>query len=194
MDDYLSWMNKTYGSLLPKGWVFRLPTVAEAQLSRVRFGNESYWTDEAKLKPLHKHGLFTEFSSLHEIFTHGGRTGEKIPVNAVLTGAVRGKKANRVYPSSFGELCLDSISTPDMPPMNGWAPQAGKYLEPVLACKKTMTDPFWYCPPDASDRRHPTAGGAWCLRTDTFSGRHPVMIRLVVGYDYVGEWKAKNGK
>ena len=195
LEEYIAWLNETYGKLLPKGWVFRQPTMAEARLSWKMLGDAHYDRDESKLKPLQKYGLYTEFSSVKEIGERILKDGDKSPFfHGILSGARQGKKFNLVWTPGYQELCLDRISTPNMPIRNGWRPEACQYLEPIVDCKATMTDPFWYCSPDAPARRCPTTLGVWSLTDGEFDEKFPIVIRLVVGYDYVGEWKAKNGK
>ena len=64
-------------------------------------------------------------------------------------------------------------------------------LGKALDYQMKETDPFRYAADDAP--------GTWCAKSNYWSPVDPPVperscFRIVVGPDYVGEWKAKNGK
>ena len=63
------------------------------------------------------------------------------------------------------------------------------FLEKATGYRPLETDPFRYVS-DETPSIWASLGATWMFDTTPL----PVLIRVVVGQDLVGEWKAKNGK
>lgn len=197
-DAYIAWLNETYGKLLPKGWVFRLPTEAERRFANswIPWGSPSRGTyvhgDRRgkfnKLKALQTKGLFLNYD------TEENADRSERPLWRRLVANYRSFTQNKLICLSETTPSLDAVSTPTIPDrMRGFSTGIQGLLKPILAYGENERDPFRYCSPDAPSRRR-VSGIGWNFEEDVIFRIEGVPVQLAVGFDYVGEWKAKQGK
>lgn len=170
--NYFSWLNKTYGSRLPKGWVFRPMTIAESAV--VKYKKINPYTAYASK------GLFKGFPS------PGGNKD------------FRAWKAKNDVPSVFPKKLLDfsvidvadDISVEMICDRFGTAVTRADATR-IFNFQPIETDPFWY---DESRDAYTIDLYTlpWWYRIDG-QGIY-VRPRIAVGPDYVGEWKAKHAQ
>ena len=193
-DAYIAWLNETCGKLLPKGWVFRFPTMAELKFVRFciphnsalacRFREGSQMRNFDKLRILQSKGLFLGYANQADMgYSEALESYRNVVAN------YRSFTRQRLF-SDEGLTSLDAVSTPTIPPMmKGFSQGIQERLKPILAYGENECDPFRYCSPDAPSRRR-GSGYGW----NEERVRDRTWIQLAVGFDYVGEWKAKQGK
>ncbi|MBR4617544.1 MAG: hypothetical protein IKO55_18195, partial [Kiritimatiellae bacterium] len=91
------------------------------------------------------------------------------------------------------QFCLDRISIPgvNLRGLKGgpFSKELTPFLEKGTGYRPLETDPFRYVS-DETPNIWASIGATWMPDTAPL----PVLIRVVVGQDLVGEWKAKNGK
>ena len=198
-EQYAKWMNEKFGSSLPKGWVFRLPTQGELlQLSAfsLRAGYKS-WNeihgsrlDNQWMNAVHAKGMFADYKTIREI---------KSPcimffAQALIVGASDlQKEKNLVFSNLSRSHCLDRISLSaegvdrrSVLQGIGKDPKMALHLAKALNYRPKETDPFRYVD-DGTPEMVFASGHPW-------SPPFINVFHIVVGPDYVGEWKAKNGK
>lgn len=168
---YFSWLNETYGSRLPKGWVFRPMTIAESAVVKYK-----------KINPYVAYankGLFKGFPSSDNKDFMAWRGKHHVPC---------------VFPKQL--LDFSVIDVADDISQEMICDRFGKAVARADAARifnfqSIETDPFWY---DQSENAsainlytHP-----WWYRIDKCDVA--VYARIAVGPDYVGEWKAKHAQ
>ena len=195
--DYFKWLNEKFGSSLPKGWVFRPPTQGEILLvdkDRSVAPRPPYRKNDSWLAALHSKGLCTEFKTPGEVKV-GGPPLAFTP-NTLVVDVSKWKKDKILYGNDalegYLQCCLDCISIPGVDGRH--VPFYGRTftqdLEKALNYQFEETDPFRFVADDAPDK-WAAHGQIWI----PFGNNHtPALIRVAVGPDLVGEWKAKNGK
>ena len=187
VDDYLSWLNRRFASVLPKKCVFRLPTDAEWEYAL--FANS---TDVNDPYVRYRDG---EKAALQEI------CGTKSPVPVGTAGK---PNAWGIYDmlGNGGHYVLDTISS-----ANTRDSHARGFLQ-ELKCgyKESETDPLrLYVPKDRETTAcHLMRGVGEGLRiyrreaelgrVNRYAGPRMWTFRVVIGPDLVSEWMAKNGK
>ena len=185
--NYMACFQRTYGYLLPKGMVFRLVTQGERALVE-SMGGEPFTSMEMQFKRLQAKGFLRELKNWKEV--GGAEWKDEMKYSSVIFDA--GKKwqdANyRCKWMPLGApIPLDRISAPDLAGVNPYDKSRSQDFAKALAYQPLEVDPFRYCADDASDIRV-------CAGTLQIPDSVPVYISVVAGYDYVGEWKKKNGK
>ena len=191
-EQYVNWMNEKFGSSLPKGWVFRLPTQGEMfqmQPGNVRAGYKIAKRDEEQwLDAVHSKGMFTDCQTFRQVVSLGWK--RRFSPNALLIGASKARKEKNSFWHVGLSRALDRIS----PGIESWRvprEERNARLGKALNYQIKETDPFRYVADDAPGIWW-TAGSYW-RSADAPETERP-LFRIVVGHDYVGEWKAKNGK
>ena len=145
-----------------------------------------------KLEVLHRKGLFSDCKTMEDVnrARHNSNHPQfKFRIDAIVPGR-RQLEAKKTLLSFEGyQVGLDRIAAPELERKPPWVPATLAALEKVLDFKPVETDPFRYCPEGAE-------GGRFAVRAVWLEDSMPVpvLIRVAVGYDYVGEWKRKNGK
>ena len=188
---YFEWLNEKFGSTLPKGWVFRPSTQGEATLVRERcvslMKRDNSWVDA-----LHAKGLFTDCQDAKEIARHCSKLG--IQHEGLVIGVAKYRTDKTVLGTEFFQVGLDRVSMPDVDvlsfPNKIWDKGLGPHLAKVLNYQHLEVDPFRYAVDGDPHYTWGAFGGIW----GPLDIPMPVLIRVAVGPDYVGEWKAKNGK
>ena len=197
VDRYFNWLNERFGASLPKGWVFRPLTQGEACM--ICSTKEIHHFDrrgQQWLDVVHSKGLFTDCKTDKEIHKLGWQI-HFIPSTLVI-GARKLLKAKTLFYPGCCQVGLDQIERPANENWRELCKGGSIYtaaLAPVLMkatnYKNVETDPFRYVADDvANEYRWFSTGAIWM----PMSMSAPRLIRVAVGPDYVGEWKAKNGK
>ena len=190
---YFEWLNRRFGNMLPKGWVFRLPT--EGECLRMRdFGRENFssfasrsWTmDDRWVKFVQKKGLFMDCRHMRDVYKSGIRCQ---PIT-LLVEFKELKESNIPFTIGRAQLGLDRVSIPGLklPHSGPYTKELADKLSGPLNYQPTETDPFRYCGDGEQDTWWSYGGGMWAPI------HAPNIFRVVAGPDYVGEWKAKHGK
>jgi len=195
-------LNARFGRQLPSGMVFRPVTAGEASLffaSPHLKKVPRFWENSPNYLPngrgylvaLHNKGRFLECKTEGDIMEMNFKKDAPfIPWSfGYYMGILRQTRNAASFWDSGWSFCLDRVSAPDV--VDPFHP--GDDIAKRLAIGETVVDPFWYCAEDAPDQYVVRASGLkWCV--DDGNHRVATVLRVAVGYDYVGEWKRKNGK
>ena len=193
------WLNENYGSQLPKGWVFRPLTQGEAvyaQASTVTSGRDyNYTLDfQKRLEFFHAKGLFMDCKTRDEM-SKAARSPLHpqfdFPDYALMVRAREVRKGRKIASFRWRNLNLDRIALPGWED-KGWSPELVAAAEKVVNRKPVETDAFRYCSDDTPGCRFATFAG-W-MPPVVYQQHGFLLIRVGVGYDYVGEWERQNGK
>ena len=191
-EQYVNWLNEKFGSALPKGWVFRFPTQGEWIIVHDDIVRAGYKRQETVaymsqwLDTVHAKGMFLDCKTTRDI--NRKRWSLKFDPGALMVEASRIRKEKNLFWDKGLVHCLDRVSTG----IDAQSVRDGKFVHLVKALnyQHKETDPFRYADDDAS--------GTWCsngLYWNPLDNPYFTQIfHIVVGRDYVGEWKAKNGK
>ena len=190
---YLDWLNEKFGSVLPKGWVFRLATQGETIIMHRDNFHAGYKVLEQRvymtqwLDALHAKGMFVDCKTGQDI--NRIRWSLNFDPAALMVGSTKIRKEKNLY-WDFWEpvgLNLDRVA-PGVDFMDGRDEKNAK-LAKALNYQLKETDPFRYVADSASGTWY-AYGPYW----HPFASSRPHVFHIVVGHDYVSEWKAKNGK
>ena len=101
------------------------------------------------------------------------------------------RKERKIASFRYRHLYLDRIALPGWED-KGWSPELVAAAEKVVDRKPVETDPFRYCSDDTPGCRL-ASFGEW-MPPVIYQQHGFLLIRVAVGYDYVGEWERQNGK
>ena len=199
-ENYFRWLNEKFGASLPKGMVFRPPTQGETCRIREAARQGVYnarWIGGPNsfgqwLDHVHAKGMLTECKTFEDARTVGNRLGFSSAALLVGVSKLRKDKNLIAYPVR-PYFSLDRVSVPNvddrLPFKEINAPNTVAQILKALDFRQIETDPFRYVA-DGEPRTWVPYYTAWMPRE-----RKPSFyVQVVVGHDYVGEWKAKNGK
>ena len=185
---YLAWMNERYGHLLPRGQVFRAPTFGETSLLYGQLKMRSYASSNF-VPFLRSKGLCgDDVATIEDLHRFLGRSPYHLL--SICNGLKRLESDNRVFRSG-ASFILDHVSVPTMAGEGYFHSNHKADLLKAFNLQKTEVDPFRYCPEDAPARRY-CIGAMW-LEVGNGDPRG-MCLSVVVGFDYVGDWKKRNGK
>ena len=191
-EQYSNWLNEKFGSSLPKGWVFRLPTQGELfqmQPDNVRAGYKirrpdwNQWIDA-----VHSKGMFTDCQTFRQVLLLHWKL--RFDPGALLIGASKIRKEKNFFWHFGYPFALDCISL-GVDPQSVPGKERHARLGKALNYQMKETDPFRYVADDAPDTMY-AKGCNWLPANLPVPERS--IFYIAVGPDYVGEWKAKNGK
>ena len=187
---YFDWLNAQFGSRLPKGFVFRPPTQGEylrlndiGGIWPLEHGKPTAW-----LTAVHSKGLLTDCQSMQDVKQLGMRSRFFRPAALFVDGR-KFLSSRSIFAARGDQFCLDRISMPENLKGKIYSQELTPFLEKATGYQSLETNPFRYVSDEMPDI-WVTVGGRWYPADTTIS----VLIRVAVGPDYVGEWKAKNGK
>ena len=200
-EQYSNWLNEKFGSSLPKGWVFRLPTQGEMiQMTpeNTHSGYKLRWMgylgekgNNQWLDVVHAKGMFADCKTIQDVRKLSYSL--KFDPEALMVDASKIRREKNLFWGTFrGAHALDRISMnvdPRSFPKNIWDRGLTPHLVKALNYQLKETDPFRYVADGTPGTWH-ARRGLW-MPDDAPA---PTFFRIVVGPDYVGEWKAKNGK
>ena len=193
---FYEYLNRSYGKLLPRGMVFRAPTFAEMSVASsiaVRPQLPQIKDVVSYLKPK---GLFADFNPTrgdyqqYINYCYKNLCGQFIPI----LGPDNWRTSRSIcgFDKNIGE---DRVVVPELAMVKQMylsREQTGMCLE-ALHLQKVMKDPFWYSEAEGDACRFHVGGGG--LMGWQNGWRAPVFtLRVVIGPDYVSEWKARSGR
>ena len=191
VDKYFTWLNENFGSSLPKGWAFRPPTQGEATIVD---GQGVQWMrkDKSWIDAIHSKGLFTDCQNVQDIARQCSMLG--CSIDGLVIGAAQYRADRSIFRTPGYQVHLDRVFIPNVDVLSfqkkiydaGLAPHLAK----ALNYQHDETDPFRYATGGEPHYTWVAMGQLWAPLDIPI----PVLIRVAVGPDYVGEWRAKNGK
>ena len=197
-EQYASWLTEKFGAMLPDGWVFRLPTQGEMmqmapgclrpgyQFLRPGVATQKQWLDA-----VHAKGLFADYKTFGEINANAWRY-RCVPATLLTSASDFRKDKNLALFKAWETFCLDRVvndGDTDGTHRAAFDPEIDKHLAKVLNYQQKETDPFRYVA-DGTPRTWISWGIGWWPESQPLRST----FHIVAGPDYVGEWKAKNGK
>lgn len=197
-EQFFAWLNARFGGQLPKGWVFREPTLGEALVTVPEknglFSHTSGGYDHQPklLDAYHRKGMYKTCKTGHDLIRELGPMKGHGALSAMLADCRRRRADDYV---TIRSPLLDRIArTEELARRQrcaDWDKDFAAVSRKIVQYAPKETDPFRYAADDAPYGVWSSDPVGW-VNEETF----PLLggIQVAVGYDYVGEWRKKNGK
>ena len=185
-------LNAKFGGQLPTGWVVRPPTMAEFRVATqddIPYGGPRGQNTEQVLEVYHRKGRYLEIKSSNEL----------IHRKAQITGIYldcRRRRRNGLVMAWHGELGLDRVLASEkyQKIAANWHQGFQPFWDELIAPNFRQKNPFMYAESEDKEAlRICLEKKFWPSLRHYTEGPFRLLVRVAVGFDYVGDWK-KHGK